>query len=119
MKKRIPKPIVLPLNMKRLDLLELPGQVALLALDQPWLTDGHLADLAAHLSIAHSIAKQTKNDDIQRIAERAADLMSDPNADADTIKEVRRLVGVTLPWMSQQSNILIQKTTEKFLRETK
>lgn len=106
-----PKPIVMPLNIKRLDMLELPGHIALLALDQPWLARKHIADLGAHVAITGCVSHEVGDEYIQRLAKRAADLLGDLSEPPKEVAELRRIVGTTLQWLSFQSNSVIGRQT--------
>lgn len=114
-KKRIPRPTLLPLGMKRLDLIELPGHIALLALDQPWCRPEHLADLGAHLRLAEELAARQKNEAIRALTRRAKELMQSMTDEPDSLAEFRRLVGMTLPWVSLQPNAEVARVSCKFL----
>lgn len=100
--------------MKRLDLIELPGHIALLALDQPWLMPEHFAILAAHIRLTEEVATRREEPGIVEIARRARALMQEMET-ADQIAEFRRLVGPTLPWVSRQPNFEIERAAKKFL----
>lgn len=115
MKKRIVKPIRLPLNMKRLDLIETPGHIALLALDQPWLLPDHYAILAAHIRLTEELAARKGSDEVGNLARRAKEIMSTMTDNPGAIAEFRKLVGATLPWVSQQPNVEIDRAARKFL----
>jgi hypothetical protein len=118
MKKRSvyrPKPVIMPLNIKRLEMLELPGHIALVALDKPWLTKCHLADLGAHVAITGCVAHELGDEKMQELAQRAADLLGDLSTPPLQVDELRSVVGITLQWLSQQSNSVIgRKTLELF-----
>lgn len=114
-KRRIPKPVNLPLNIKRLDMIELPGHVALLALDQPWCDWRHLADLGAHIRLAEELATRRNEPAIKQIASRAKDMMQTMTGMPCELAEFRKLVGVTLPWVSRQPNAEIERAARKFL----
>lgn len=114
-KKRIAKPICLPLGVKRLDLIELPGHIALLALGQPWCRPEHLADLGAHVRLAEELATRKGDENVLKIATRAKRMMQDMTGTPEEIAEFRRLVGATLPWVSMQPNGEIDRAARKFL----
>lgn len=114
-KKRIAKPICLPLGMKRLDLIEMPGHVALLALDQAWCRPEHYADLGAHIRLAEELATRKQDQAVMQIVARAKRIMQDMTGTPEEIAEFRRLVGATLPWVSMQPNGEIDRAARKFL----
>lgn len=113
--KRIAKPIRLPLGIKRLDLIELPGHIALLALDQPWLRPEHYADLGAHIRLVQELAERKNDNAMLAVILRAKELMQTMTGDADELAEFRRLVGASLPWVSRQPNAEIERAAKKFL----
>lgn len=113
--KRIAKPIRLPLGIKRLDLIELPGHIALLALDQEWLRPEHLADLGAHIRLVEEIAGRRHDDAMVAIIGRAKSLMQTMDGSPDELAEFRKLVGASLPWVSRQPNLEIERAAKKFL----
>lgn len=116
MKKRVAKPIRLPLGIKRLDLIELPGHIALLALDQPWCLPDHYADLGAHIRLAEIVAQSRKNDEIAKILGRAKHIMQSWDNSPEEIAEFRKLIGVTLPWIAQQPNVEIERAALRCLK---
>lgn len=99
-----PKPVVMPLNTKKLDMLELPGHIALQAIGQPWWNEAHLADLKAHVVLAFLVARKVDNEQVQDIAIKALEILSKHEF---TKEDVTPLLGVTLEWLSNQSNKLI------------
>tara|TARA_R110000868_G_scaffold20802_1_gene87418 strand:+ start:143 stop:466 length:324 start_codon:yes stop_codon:yes gene_type:complete len=101
--------------MKRLDLIELPGHIALLALDQPWLLSDHLADLGAHIMMVEEVAGRRSDPAMQTIIQRAKELMQTMKGDPEELAEFRQLVGVSLPWISRQPNFEIERAAKKFL----
>jgi hypothetical protein len=100
--------------MKRLNYLELPGHIALLALDQEWLQPEHLADLGAHLRLAETLAERKGDADIATVARKAKQIMAGMNNEPGSVEEFRKLVGVTLPWVSRQNNIEIDRIARGF-----
>lgn len=114
--KRIPKPVHLPLGMKRLNLIELPGHIALLALDQPWLRPEHFADLGAHIRLTEELATRRNDSDMLLLIRRAKTLMQSMDGNKAEIAEFRRLIGISLPWVSIQPNAEIERAATKFLR---
>ena len=85
-------------------MLELPGHVALQAIGQPWWCESHLADLKAHAVLAFFVAKRVHDEQVQDIAIKALEILSKQKF---TKEDVTPLIGVTLEWLSNQSNKII------------
>lgn len=101
--------------MKRLDLIELPGHIALLALDQPWCDARHLADIGAHIRLAEELATRKNEPAVREIAVKAKEMMQTMTGTPEELAEFRKLVGATLPWVSRQPNAEIERAARKFL----
>jgi hypothetical protein len=56
-KKHQSKPVVLPLGIRRADMMELPGFAASLALGQEWFCEQHVYDLLSAADLVRRIAK--------------------------------------------------------------
>lgn len=50
-KKRVPRPVLLPLGMKRETIMELPLQAAIEALGKDWFGISHLAEILVHAEL--------------------------------------------------------------------
>lgn len=86
-----------------------------MALDQPWLLSDHLSDLAAHINLAEEIATRRNAPVIKQKTQRARQLLESMTDDPNTVAEIRRLLGVTLPWVSMQPNSEVERAALKFL----
>jgi len=94
---RRPKPVLLPLGMKRLQHIEWPGHAALLALGQSWITEDHLADLMVACQIAIDLTPS--DDPLHQSA------------------ELRDHLGPIIQWIVTQPNRLIHDVAIKRLKE--
>lgn len=97
--------------MKRLNLIEMPGQIALLALGQPWITEAHMCDLMAAVDIGERISK---DDTITALCLEGKRLLLDGSKDYDAI---RKAIGPVIHWISQQPNRVIHDAALQRLKE--
>jgi hypothetical protein len=98
--------------MKRLELIEIPGHVGLLALGQEWMTDAHYADIMTACYLGLDISDD--NTEIRALAQRGIDLM---NAEDKNYDEIRHVIGTVIQWISTQSNIKIYNATVQRLKK--
>lgn len=98
--------------MKRLDLIEVPGHVALLALGQDWMTDAHIADLWTACQIGIDIADNDSN--IRDLAQQGKHLLIEKSDDYESMKQI---IGTVIQWISTQPNRRIHDAVTKRLRE--
>lgn len=98
--------------MKRLDLIEVPGHVALLALGQPWMTEEHFADLWTACQIGIDIADEDSN--IRELAHQGKAMLVDKSDDYESMKQV---IGTVVQWISTQPNRRIHDAVTKRLKE--
>lgn len=110
--KRKQNPVLLPLGMKRLNLIEMPGHVALLALGQPWMNDSHMADLFSTCVISEELSD---NEEISSLADTGIKLLSEGSTDYDQIKKV---IGTLITWVSSQPNKDVHDAVLKIMRRS-
>lgn len=96
------RPVVLPLGIKRLDLIEMPGHVALLALGQDWLTDSHYADLFSSCYLGLDLSEPDSR--IHQLAKQGIQLLTDRSTDHELMRSV---IGTVLQWVATQPNVKI------------
>lgn len=96
--------------MKRLELIELPGHVGLMALGQSWMTDAHFADLMSACELGIELAK---DDDVRDLCMtgRAMLLGKDINID-----EMKQVIGQVVQWVATQPNHRIYDAVTKRLK---
>lgn len=97
--------------MKRLELIEWPGHVALMALGTEWMSEEHWADLATACRLCADLAT---DEAIHTLAQRGLDLLADEASDID---EMKRVIGQIVQWVALQPNRSIHDATIKRLRE--
>ena len=102
---------MLPLGMKRLDLIEMPGHIALMALGQPWENDSHYADLCAAVDLGCRISD---DEHIKELCAIGRQLLLDNSTDYPRIRQV---IGPVLQWISQQPNKRIHDAALSRLKE--
>lgn len=122
-----PKPVVKPLGIKQVNILEIPGRVGQLALGTDWLDMVHLRDIGAHALLAERVAKSLSDTEkaqmateIAAICVRAEDRFERTGragtTGADMIR-LRELLDETLPWMNRQPNFVIYRESEALVRK--
>lgn len=99
--------VVLPLGMKRLQYMELPGHVALMALKQDWWTIEHYADLKTTCLLCCDLAQP--DDHIKSLAQRGLHMLED--IDNHDVNEIRQVIGTAVQWLAAQPNTKIYKAT--------
>ena len=85
--------------MKRLDLIEMPGHVGLLALGQDWMTERHFADLMTACYLAMDLSEP--GSEMHALGFRGGQLLADKSTEYD---EIRTIVGTIVQWISKQPN---------------
>lgn len=105
------KPAVLPLGIKRLDLIEMPGHVALTALGQSWIEDSHYADLFTACYLGIDLSEPAS--EIHKLALQGIDLLNNNSEDFDTIRNV---IGTVVQWVATQPNIKIYNAVSNRLQ---
>ncbi len=120
--KRVQRPILLPLGMKRLDLFEFPKHAALLALGQPWMTGDHLADLLSACELGMELGQSEP--EIHTLALQGMRFLLDNVDRSDmTIKpvahleEMRHVLGQVVQWITYQPNRAVHDAVVKRLKE--
>lgn len=108
--RRTPRPVLLPLGIKRLNYLEWPGHVALMALGQPWMTEEHLADLAVACQIGIDLAPP--DDPIHQAAKEGKARLFRRELDGLT-----PIIGPVIQWITYQPNKAIHDATKRRLDE--
>lgn len=98
--------------MKRLDLIELPGHVGLVALGQPWMTDEHMADLLVACQIGCDLADPA--DDIHAMATEGKALLLANSTNYDTM---RQIIGHVVQWVAKQPNRRIHDAVTRHLKK--
>lgn len=98
--------------MKRLELIELPGHVGLIALGQPWMTDEHIADLLVACQIGCDLAQQ--EDEIHTMATEGKHLLLSGSTDYDTM---RQTIGAVVQWVATQPNRKIHDVVTRNLKK--
>lgn len=104
--------MVLPLGMKRVELIEIPGHVGLLALGQPWMTVEHYADLMTACCLANDLSE--KDARIRELSQRGVSMLVNNTRDYD---ELRHVIGTLIQWLSTQSNVKIYNATKQRLKK--
>jgi len=99
--------------MKRLELIEIPGHVGLLALGQPWMTVEHYADLMTACCLAHDLS-HNEDAKIYALAVRGIEMLQTECSDYEAMRDV---IGTVVQWIASQSNIKIYNATVKRLRQ--
>lgn len=97
--------------MKRLELIEWPGHVALMALGTDWMSEAHWADLATACRLCADLAT---DDAVKSLAQRGLDLLADESSD---ITEMKQVIGQIVQWVALQPNRNIHDAALKRLRE--
>lgn len=108
--KRKPRPVLLPLGMKRLELIELPGHVGLMALGQSWMTDEHFADLVTACELGIDLAI---DDETRKLCIAGRNMLLDGGSD---FEEMRQVIGKIVQWVATQSNYRIHDAVTKRLK---
>jgi hypothetical protein len=98
--------------MKRLNLIEVPGHVALLALGHPWMTDEHLADLWTACTLGMDLSDE--DEAIKQLSITGRDLLINKSTDYQTMKHV---IGTVIQWVSTQPNRRIHDAVTRRLKE--
>lgn len=103
---------LLPLGIKNPVKTELPALVALEAIGQPWLGEGHLADLRAIALVSSIVGEQSS--DARSVADELIGLLDATELD---IQEIRpRVVALTI-WLQRQPNGRVQAAITKLLSQ--
>lgn len=98
--------------MKRLELIEIPGHVGLLALGQDWMTVEHYADLMTACCLSYDLSG--KENAIRELAQRGIEMLE---ANSSDYEELRRVIGTLIQWLSTQSNVKIYNATQQRLKK--
>lgn len=98
--------------MKRLELIEIPGHVGLLALGQDWMTVGHYADLMTACCLAYDLSQGT-DDRIHGLSSRGIEMLESNSTNYD---EMRDVIGTVVQWIATQPNVKIYNATLKRLK---
>lgn len=98
--------------MKRVELVEVPGQVALMALGQPWMTPAHLADILTACYLGLDLSNE--NDEIHQLSQRAIGMIDSIDNNMD---ELKHIVGTIIQWIGTQPNVRIYNATVNRLRK--
>lgn len=104
------RPTLLPLGMKRLDLIEMPGHVALTALGQAWMNDSHYADLLTALYLGLDLSEPES--DIHALSLQGIDLINNKSTD---FNEMKNVIGTVVQWVATQPNKNIYQAVSKRL----
>lgn len=96
--------------MKRLELIELPGHVGLMALGQPWMTEAHFADLVTACELGIDLAQ---DDEIRQLCVTGRDMLMNRVTDFD---EMRQIIGRVVQWVATQPNHRIYDAVTKRLK---
>lgn len=99
--------------MKRLELIEIPGHVGLLALGQTWMTTEHYADLVTACYLGYDLSENT-DPEIHELAAKGIALLEKNNGE---FEEMRHIVGTVVQWVAKQPNVKIYNATVKRLRQ--
>lgn len=102
--------MLLPLGMKRLELIELPGHVGLMALGQPWMTEAHFADLITACELGIDLSP---DEDIYHLCITGRDMLINRATD---FEEMRQVIGRIVQWVAAQSNYRIHDAVTKRLK---
>ena len=120
----VPKPCVLPLNMRKAIAFEMPGYQASLALGQPYLVEQHVYDLLSNADMVRRIAPndhpilETAEAMVQAIAsiqERAK--QAKLGVTGDELRVLREGVGLTMDYLRTVPNIEIDRAARAALME--
>lgn len=123
-KKYSPKPVVMPLNMRRAIEFELPGYVASLALGQPHFCEQHIYDLLSNADMVRRIAPDGHTilpvaqamvmavASIQRRAETGR-----LGVTGDELRVLREGVGLTMDFLRGVPNRVILRAGQAALAE--
>lgn len=123
-KKYVPKPCVLPLNMRRAIAFEMPGYQASVALGQEHFCEQHLYDLLSNADMVRRIAPAghlilaTAEAMVQAIAaiqERAQRLKL--GVTGDELRVLREGVGLTMDYLRTVPNVKIDRAARAALAE--
>lgn len=96
--------------MKRLELIELPGHVGLMALGQPWMTEAHFADLVTACELGIDLAE---DDEIRQLCVTGRNMLFNRVASFD---EMRHVIGQVVQWVATQPNHRIYDAVTKRLK---
>lgn len=84
--------------MKRLELIEMPGHVGLMALGQPWMTEAHFADLITACELGIDLAK---DEEMRQLCVTGRDMLLNRVTD---FEEMRQVIGQVVQWVATQPN---------------
>lgn len=111
-----PKPVVMPLNMRRAIEFELPGYVASLALGQSHMVEQHIYDLLSNADMVRRIAPdghailpvaQAMVMAVASIQRRA--LTGKLGVTGDELRVLREGVGLTMDYLRTVPNVVIAR----------
>ena len=113
---RKPRPVLLPLGMKRADKIELPIRLALQALGTDWLTMDHVSEIFVHGDVIQKITEdpQTKRFGVMlmanalRVKERY-ERTGKVGVTGDELKLFKEILPASIEWLQEQPNHLIHR----------
>jgi hypothetical protein len=97
--------------MKRLELIEMPGHVGLMALGQDWMTERHYYDLMTACCLGYDMSQP--GDEIHELSLRGTELLTSKSTNYD---EMRSVIGTVVQWIATQPNQKIWNATMRRLK---
>lgn len=90
----------------------MPGHVGLMALGQPWMNEGHYADLVTGCCLTMDLSEA--NSEIHQLARQGYDMLVARSTEFDAMKQI---IGTVIQWLATQPNTKIHRAAVKRLRD--
>ena len=104
--------MLLPLGMKRPEIFELPGHIALALLGHPDFNESHRADLAVACYLGCDLSQDDPT--INELANNGLQLLQSNSNDYDLM---RYTIGTVLQWINTQPNRRVHDASMRRLKE--